>query len=141
ARGTHLRLVRADLLGRAFDGSAAMRALQVLGRERRHAPRHAEQEQPPVRAKSSVVSLVAPPARSQSPPSRPASWASRQLMSASRAWNDAPCSFMCVNAASLSWHAEQTDAVGEMFRSSVETLLSAPVSIVVGRPLCVSSVE
>ena len=48
---------------------------------------------------------------------------------------------MCVSAATSSWHAEQTEAVWEMFRSSVETLLLAPVSIVVGRPLCVSSVE
>ena len=62
-------------------------------------------------------------------------------MSASRAWNEAPCSFMCVSAASLSWQPEQTDAVGEMLRSSVETVRSAPVSIVVGRASSASSVE
>src|SRR6185503_9653460 len=122
---------RADLLGRALDRRTAMRALKVVGRERRHARGHAEQDQPPVRAKSSVLHVAAT-ARSQSLPSRLTSRASRQLMSVSRAWNDAPCSFMCVKAASLSWHAEQTEAVGEMFRSSVETLRSAPVAIVVG---------
>jgi hypothetical protein len=64
------------------------------------------------------------------------------IMSSSRAWNEAPFSFMWSVADSWLWQPEHTDAAGEILRSSPGSSRSAPVSIVVARPSsCAASAE
>ena len=100
-----LALLGANPLGGALDLTGAVEAGQLVRRQRGHA-RCAEQEQghgprhaAAIRARFRppfVPSAASP--RSQSsvspPPARPVPPASSQWMSSSRAWNDAPLSFM-----------------------------------------------
>ena len=125
-------LLRAHGLSRVGDGVGSVVRLFLEGRPARNARREGDDCQRGV------------PDTSPGDPDPTATTgvqpASPQRMSSSRAWKEAPFSNMWSLATALSWHEEQTDATGEMFKSSLGSIRSAPVSIEEGEVAAAASV-
>ena len=124
-------LLRAHGLSRVGDGVGSVVRLFLKARPARNACREGDDRQRGVPDASP---------RDPDPTSTGAQPASPQRMSSSRAWKEAPFNNMWTLATALSWHEEQTDATGEMFKSSLGSIRSAPVSIEEGEVAAAASV-
>ncbi len=124
-------LLRTHRLSRVGDGVGSVVRLFLEGRPARNARREGDDRQRGVPDSSPS---------DPDPTSTGAQPASPQRMSLSRAWKEAPFSYMWSLATALSWHEEQTDATGEIFKSSPGSIRSAPVSIEEGEVAAAASV-